>query len=204
MDEKNKEDMQTLVVSEANCQPRWHGLLPENNRKVLLGPSFSGETPLLLKVLSRISDRNVLKFTRSPLEQYFNSKIKINEIGEEIESVNQWANATEVFDGFKGSSKCKFINWFFIKGRHQILNVYYPSQSYFKLPKKIIRNISIETILFIQTLMDIGYKKKDVGGYDMSYMNSKNFAEKPGKMNVYIYLSIDLNGRGSSKILYMY
>ena len=34
-------------------------------------------------------------------------------------------------------------------------------------------------------------------------INSKTFAEKPGKMNVYIYLSIDLNGRIKQDFVYV-
>ena len=48
-----------------------------NNRTLLVGPSFSGKTYLMLKILSRISDRDIYIITKSPPEQYINSKIKI-------------------------------------------------------------------------------------------------------------------------------
>ena len=38
-----------------------------NNRTLLVGPSFSGKTYLMLKILSRISDRDVYINTKSPL-----------------------------------------------------------------------------------------------------------------------------------------
>ena len=47
------------------------------NRTFLVGPSFSGKTYLALKFFSRMSDRDIYKIIKSPLEQYSNSKIKI-------------------------------------------------------------------------------------------------------------------------------
>ena len=60
-----------------------------NNRTLLVGPSFSGKTYLMLKILSRISDRDIYIITKSPPEQYTNSKIKIKEISDEIKSLNE-------------------------------------------------------------------------------------------------------------------
>ena len=48
-----------------------------NNRTLLVGPSFSGKTYLILKIQTRISDRDIYVITKSPPEQYTNSKIKI-------------------------------------------------------------------------------------------------------------------------------
>ena len=48
-----------------------------NNRTLLVGPSFSGKTYLMLKILSRISDRDIYIITKSPQEQYTNSKKKL-------------------------------------------------------------------------------------------------------------------------------
>ena len=54
-----------------------------NNRTLLVGPSFSGERDLTLKILSRIPDRHIYIITESPLEQYSISEIKIKEMTEE-------------------------------------------------------------------------------------------------------------------------
>ena len=48
-----------------------------NNRTLLLGPSFSGKTNLMLKILSRISDRDIYIITKSPPEQYTILKSKL-------------------------------------------------------------------------------------------------------------------------------
>ena len=52
----------------------------DNNRTLLVGPSFSGKTYLMLKILSRLPDRDIYIITKSPPEQYTNSEIKIKEI----------------------------------------------------------------------------------------------------------------------------
>ena len=55
-----------------------------NNRTLLVGPSFSGTTYLRLKNLSRIPDRDFYIITKSPPEQYTNSTIKFKELTEGI------------------------------------------------------------------------------------------------------------------------
>ena len=140
-----------------------------NNRTLLVGPSFSGKTYLMLKNLSRISDRDFYIFTKSPPEQCTNSKIKIKEISDEIKPLNEYENGIILFDDILGSSNSRLIDQFFIRGRHNNLDIYYLLQSYFDLSKRTIRNNSKKIILFNQTLKDIEHMYRDVAGYDMNY-----------------------------------
>ena len=161
-----------------------------NNRTLLVGPSFSGKTYLMLKILSRISDRDIYIITKSPPEQYTNSKIKIKEIGDEIKPLNEYENGIIVFDDILGSSNSRFIDQFFIRGRNNNLDIYYLSQSYFDLPKRTIRNNSNKIILFNQTLRDIEHIYRDVAGYDMDYNEFKDLCRKSWEED-YNYLYID-------------
>ena len=113
-----------------------------NNRSLMVGPSFSGKTYLMLKILSRIPNRDIYIITKSPPEQYTNSEIKIKEISDEIKPLNEYENGIIVFDDVLGSSNSRFIDQFFVRGRHNNLDIYYLSQSYFDLPKRTIRNNS--------------------------------------------------------------
>ena len=70
------------------------------NRTLLVGPPFSGKTYLMLKILSRISDRVIYIITKSPPEQYTISKIKIKDKGDEIKPLNEYQNGIIVFDHF--------------------------------------------------------------------------------------------------------
>ena len=101
-----------------------------NNRTLLVGPSFSGKTYLMLKILSRMPDRDIYIITKLPPEQYTNFKIKIKEINDEIKPLNEYENGIIVFDDILGSSISRFIDQFFIRGRHNNLDTYYLSQSY--------------------------------------------------------------------------
>ena len=123
-----------------------------NIRTLLVGSSFSGKTYLMLKILSRMIDRDIYIITKSPPEQYTNSKIKIRDIGDEIKPLNEYENGIIVFDDILGSSNSRFIDQFSIRGRHNKLDIFYLSQSYFDLPKRTIRNNSNKIILFNQTL----------------------------------------------------
>ena len=126
-----------------------------NNRTLLVGPSFSGKTYLMLKILSRIPCRDIYIITKLPPKQYANSKIKTKEIGNEIKPLNEYENGIIVFDDFLGSSNSTFIDQYFIRGRHNNLDIYSLTQFYFDLPKRTIRNNSNKIILFNQTLKDI-------------------------------------------------
>ena len=90
----------------------------------------------MLKILSRMIDRDIYIVTKSPPEQYTNSKIKIKEISDEIKALKEYENGIIVFNDVLGSSNSRFIDQFFIRGRHNNLDIYYLSQSYFHLPKK--------------------------------------------------------------------
>ena len=96
----------------------------------------------MLKILSRIPDRNIYEITNSPPERYSNSKIKIEEISDEIKPLSEYENAIINFDDILGSSNSRHVDQFFIKGRHNDINIYYVSQSYSDLPERSIRNNS--------------------------------------------------------------
>ena len=84
------------------------------------------------KFLSRVPpERNIYIIIKSPPEQYSNSKIKLREISDEIKPLNKYENAVIVFDDVLGSSNSNYIDQFFIRGKHNNLDVYYLSQSYF-------------------------------------------------------------------------
>ena len=167
----------------------------KNNRTLLVGCAFAGKTHLLLKVLSRLPNWDVYITTKSPRDQYSNSKIKVKEVSAEIKPVSEYENGIIVFDDILGSSNSKFIDQYFIRGRQNNLDIYYLLQSYFDLPKRTIRNNSIKIILFNQTLKDIGHIYRDVAGYDINYAELKELCRKSWEED-YNYLYIDRSKKG--------
>ena len=114
------------------------------NRTLIVGPSFCGKTHLILNKLQliRLDDntRKIHIITRSP-EQY--NKIEIEDVSVEEDlgdkSIQDFQTCCVVFDDMLDSNQ-KLIDPFFTRGRHNDLDVYYLSQSYFDLPKRTIKN----------------------------------------------------------------
>ena len=165
-------------------------------RTLIVGPSFCGKTHLLLNKLQLIRlDDNTRKIpivTRT--EQYSNIEIEQVKVEEDLEDkrIQDFQNCCVVFDDMLDTAQ-KLIDPFFTRGRHNDLDVYNLSQSYFDLPKRTIRNNSNILILFQQTLKDVEHIYRDIAGFDMSYDEFKSVWEK------YNYLLInrleDKNGK---------
>ena len=63
-----KHNSNTLIQNE---QPKIDNVkININNRTLLIGPSFSGKTYLMLKILSQLPDRHIYIITKSPSERY--------------------------------------------------------------------------------------------------------------------------------------
>ena len=90
-----------------------------------------------------------------------------------------------------GARKSSQRDEFFTRGRHEDLDVYYISQSYFGLPRQSIRNNSDRLILFKQTLRDVHSMYYDIGAYDMKYEEFKEMCHKAWDEK-YNYLCIDM------------
>ena len=90
-----------------------------------------------------------------------------------------------------GARNCSQLDDFFTRGRHEDLDVYYISRSYFVLPRQSIRNNSDQLILFKQTLRDVQSLYYDIGAYDMKYDEFKEMCRNAWgeKFN---YLCIDM------------
>ena len=164
------------------------------NRTIIVGPSFCGKTHLLLNKLQLIrlydKEKEIHIITRSP-NQYEDFELEDIVIEEHLEdkSIQDFQNCCVVFDDMLDSNQ-KLIDPFFTRGRHNDLDVYYLSQSYFDLPKRTIRNNSNIIILFQQTLKDVEHIYRDIAGFDMSYDEFKSLCREAWKEK-YNYLLIN-------------
>ena len=161
------------------------------NRTLIVGPSFCGKTHLLLNKLQLIRldnpEQKICIITKSP-EQY--NKIEIEDVSVEEDlgdkSIQDFQNCCVVFDDMLDSNQ-KLIDPFFTRGRHNDLDVYYLSQSYFDLPKRTIRNNSSIIILFQQTLKDVEHIYRDIAGFDMSNDEFKSLCREYSGIRIIIY-----------------
>ena len=158
----------------------------ENHRHVVIGPSNVGKTYYMLKVLEKIGNKRPIHIiTRSP-NQYPNYKTN-----NEIKPINKYKGSVVIFDDMLGAKNSSQIDEFFTRGRHEDLDVYYISQSYFALPRQSIRNNSDILILFKQTLRDVQSMYYDIGAYDMKYDEFKEMCHEAWDEK-YNYLCIDM------------
>ena len=159
----------------------------ENHRHVVIGPSNVGKTYYMLKVLEkRDNKRPIHIITRSP-KQYPNYKTS-----NEIKPINKYKGSVVIFDDMLGARKSSQIDEFFTRGRHEDLDVYYISQSYFGLPRQSIRNNSDRLILFKQTLRDVQSMYNDIGAFDMIYDEFKEMC-RVAWSEKFNYFFIDMN-----------
>ena len=175
------------------------------NRTLIVGPSFCGKTHLLLNKLQLIRldnpEQKICIITRSP-EQYNKIEIEDVSVEEDLEdkSIQEFQNCCVVFDDMLDSNQ-KLIDPFFTRGRHNDLDVYYLSQSYFDLPKRTIRNNSNIIILFQQLLKDVEHIYRDIEGFDMSNDEFKSLCREAWRDN-YNYLLINrLEDKNGSKYM---
>ena len=141
----------------------------------------------MLQVLEKIGNQRPIHIiTRSP-NQYPNYKTT-----NEIKPINKYKGSIVIFDDMLGAKNSSQIDEFFTRGRHEDLDVYYISQSYFGLPRQSIRNNSDRLILFKQTLRDVQSIFYDIGAYDMSYDEFKLMCHKAWD-DKYNYLCIDMD-----------
>ena len=158
----------------------------ENRANVIIGPRNVGKTYYMLKVLEKIDNQGPIHIiTRSP-NQYPNYKTN-----NEIKPINKYKGSVVIFDDMLGAKNSSQIDEFFTRGRHEDLDVYYISQSYFALPRQSIRNNSDRLILFKQTLRDVQSMYYDIGAYDMKYDEFKEMCHKAWDKK-YNYLCIDM------------
>ena len=158
----------------------------ENNRRVIIGPSNVVKTFYMLKVLEKIGNKGPIHIiTRSP-NQYSNYKTCT-----EIRPINKYKGSVVSFDDILGAKYSSQIDEFFTRGRHEILDVYYISQSYFSLRRRSIRNISDRIILFKQTLRNIQSMYHDFGAFDMIYDEFKEMC-RAAWTEKFNYLCVDM------------
>ena len=158
----------------------------ENRANVVIGSRNVGKTFYMLKVLEKIGDKRPIHIvTRSP-NQNPNYKTSNG-----IKPINKYKGSVVIFDDMLGAKISSQIDEFFTRGRHEDLDVYYISQSYFALPRQNIRNNRDRIILFKQTLRDVQSMYHDIGAFVMIYHEFKDKC-RVAWVEKFNYLCIDM------------
>ena len=158
----------------------------ENHRHVVIGPNNVGKTYYILKILEKIGKKRPIHIITRSTTQYPNYKTN-----NEIKPINKFKGSVVIYDDMLGAKNSSQIDEFFTRGRHEDLDVYYISQSYFGLPRQNIRNDSDRLILFKQTLRDVQSMYYDIGAFDMIYDEFKEMC-RVAWGEKFSYLCIDM------------
>ena len=172
----NKNKKKTKVVDSVNNCIIWPLIIVFSN---------CGKTYLMHHFL--LQKREPIFIITKSLNQ--NPKIKA-QASSEIEPFENYEKSTVVFDDMLLSKQESNIDMFFTRGRHNIIDTYYLSRSYFHLPDNTTRNNPDRIILFTQTLKDIILLTHDMAGLDMNLEEWKELCRKAWQ-NDYDYLKID-------------
>ena len=140
--------------------------------------------------------RQIRVITRSP-EQY-EGLLEDVSVEENVEDLEMYRGCCRVFDDMLDSNQ-KLIDRFFTRGRHNLCDVDYLSQSFFDVPKKTIRNNSKIIILLQQTLKDVEHIYRDIAGFDMYYDEFKELCREAWKEKHNYLLINRLEGENGSR-----
>ena len=121
------------------------------NRVLIVGFSICGITYPTNHILFR-KQEPIFIITKS-LNQYPNIEAQTSD---EVEALENYENSNVVFDDMLLSKQSSDIDLFFTRCRHNKIDIYYISQSYFHLPKNTIRNYS-NVFIFLSKLYGISY-----------------------------------------------
>ena len=108
-----------------------------NILSLIIGFSNCGKTHLKNHILHQ-KQEPIFIITKS-LNQYLNNNVQTSD---EIKPLELYENSTIVFDDMLPSKQKSNIDLFFTRGSHNNIDIYYTSQSYFRLPKNTIPNNS--------------------------------------------------------------
>ena len=161
----------------------------KTSRILIVGRPECGKTFLMLSVLKdeKLDDFCLIckANTQYPSKNHNQSS--------ELLPLEDYGNETIVFDDMLGSKEAKNIEPFFTRSRHQNLDIYYISQSWYELPRNTFRNNCSKIMLFPQTFKDITMINNTILGLNMSFQIGEVFVEKRGRKKLTIFRSIKKN-----------
>lgn len=172
-----------LVCIKPSNNKRHGKLLPSDIRSVVVGPSNSGKTNVMLSLLldsNGLKYRNVYIYSKSlqqPKYKYLEKVMsKIPEIGFKTFSENidiipieqAKSNSIFIFDDV-ACQKQNNIRTYFCMGRHKAIDCFYLCQTYAQIPKHLVRDNTNFLCIFKQDAMNLKHIYNDHVNNDVSF-----------------------------------
>ena len=156
-----------------------------NNRTLIIEFSIVAKIYLMKQTL--LQEQEPVSIITKSLNQYPNIKAQTSD---EVQLLSEYENSNIVFDNMLLSKQVSKIDLFFTKGRHNSIDIYYISQSWFHLSNKTIRKNSNLVFLFEKTLTDLILLFHDIAGLDMNLEEWKQLCRN-GWESDYDYLQME-------------
>ena len=156
------------------------------NRHIIVGASNCGKTVLMLGILKDYNSNDVYIICRSKnqyLEKYLNQS-------QDIEDIEFYENSHVIFDDMLGCKEANHIDQFFTRSRHNNINVFYITQSWYAIPKNTVRVKASIIYIFQQSKQDTQSLYNDIAGFDMSRQEFYSFC-RDAWSEPYNYIKID-------------
>lgn len=176
-------DPYTMTRSNKKKKLRHGKLLPATIRCIIVGPSNSGKTNLMLNLLF---DANALKFDNiyvfsksiyQPKYKFLARVMKgVPEVGyfeftdnDSLSHPNDIEpNSVMIFDDV-ACEKQDHIRNYFSMGRHNNIDTFYLAQTYSRIPKQLVRDNANFLVLFKQDDLNLRHIYNDHVNTDMTY-----------------------------------
>lgn len=166
-----------------------HGdLFPDSIRAIIAGSSGCGKTNTLISLIEEpkgLKFQNVYVFSKSlhqPKYQYLQKVIEpIKGLGyytftqhDDVIPVSEAKpHSVMIFDDVI-TDKSTSVRDYFCMGRHNLIDSFYLSQTYSKIPKQLIRDNANFIILFKQDVLNLKHVYNDHVGTDLTFEKFKS------------------------------
>ena len=119
----------------------------------------------------------------------------------EFKPIDKYKRSVVIFDDILGTRNSFEIDEVFTRGKHENSDVYYISQSYFRLPRQSIRINIDRLILFKQTIRHVQSVYYDIRAYDILYSQFNEMVRKAWSEK-FNYLCIDMTKKTKVYIVF--
>lgn len=179
-------------------------LLPNNIRAIICGPSGCGKSNVMISLLmdpNGLKFENIYLYSKSLYQPKYTFLTDVltgikgieffpfSENEQVIDPTEAKPNSVIIFDDIVCEKQSKIRN-FFCFGRHKLIDCFYLSQSYARVPKNLIRENLNLIILFKQDELSLKHIYADHLATDMSFDNFKTLCNQCWR-NKYDFIVID-------------
>lgn len=173
-----------FVTNKKNFKTQRHGpLLPNSLRALIVGPSNSGKTNVMISLLENpngLKFKNIYLYSKSlqqPKYKYLEQLLQpikgmgffsFSENDTVIPPEKAKPNSIMIFDDV-ACEKQNNVRAYFCMGRHNDIDSFYLGQTYTRIPKHLVRDNANLLVIFKQDLVNLKHIYNDHVGCDMPF-----------------------------------